>query len=217
MSERLLLVGILMAAVSGPVGLLFRQKSNIGQWFTTLLAAVGSAIGLGAVVRFWITADSQPIILPWSIPGGEFNVAVDGLSAVFLVPVLLVSLVGNVYGLSYWKQSDHTENGRKLRLFYGFLTASMALLVIARNGILFLFGWEIMAVSAFFLVTTEDHKREVRETGWIYLVATHTATLALIAMFALLRASGGTFTLVPLDHENLTSGTASAIFVLALL
>jgi hydrogenase-4 component B len=206
-----------MAAVSGPVGLLFRQKSNIGQWFTTLLAAVGSAIGLGAVVRFWITADSQPIILPWSIPGGEFNVAVDGLSAVFLVPVLLVSLVGNVYGLSYWKQSDHTENGRKLRLFYGFLTASMALLVIARNGILFLFGWEIMAVSAFFLVTTEDHKREVRETGWIYLVATHTATLALIAMFALLRASGGTFTLVPLDHENLTSGTASAIFVLALL
>ena len=69
------------------------------------------------------------------------------------------------------------ENGRKLRLFYGLLTAGMALLVIARNAMLFLFGWEVMALSAFFLVTTEDDKDEVREAGWIYLVATHVATL----------------------------------------
>ena len=64
----------------------------------------------------------------------------------------------------------------------------MALLVIARNSILFLFGWEIMALSAFFLVTTEDDEKEVREAGWIYLVATHTATLCLFALFALLHA-----------------------------
>ena len=95
-------------------------------------------------------------MLPWSIPGAEFNVAVDGLSAIFLLPIFLISLLGNVYGLGYWKQTEHPQNGRKLRLFYGTLTAGMALLVIARNSILFLFGWEIMALSAFFLVTTED-------------------------------------------------------------
>ena len=33
----------------------------------------------------------------------------------------LISLLGNVYGLSYWKQADHPGNGRKLRLFYGLL------------------------------------------------------------------------------------------------
>ncbi len=32
-------------------------------------------------------------------------------------------------------------------------------------------------LSAFFLVTTEDHKTEAREAGWVYLVATHAATL----------------------------------------
>ena len=41
------------------------------------------------------------------MPGGEFTVAVDGLSAVFLLPVFLISLLGNVYGLGYWKQTDH--------------------------------------------------------------------------------------------------------------
>src|SRR5262249_9358993 len=140
-----------------------------------------------------------------------------GLSAIFLVPVFLISLLGNVYGLDYWKQTAHPENGRKLRLFYGLLTAGMALLVIARNSILFLFGWEIMALSAFFLVTTEDNDTEVRAAGWVYLVATHVATLCLFALFALLRMAGGSFALTPLAEGSVTPALATAIFVLALV
>ena len=88
----------------------------------------------------------------------------------------------------------------------------MALLVIARNSILFLFGWEIMALSAFFLVTTEDDRRR-SASGWIYLVATHVATLCLFALFALLRAASGSFAFVPLDAGILSPGMATAIFV----
>ena len=109
-----------------------------GQWVTTLLAVLGAGLGLAGVGSFWATGDSQPIVLPWSLPGAEFSVAVDGLSAIFLAPIFLISLLGNVYGLGYWKQTEHPRNGRKLRLFYGTMTAGMALLVIARNSILFL-------------------------------------------------------------------------------
>ena len=174
-------------------------------------------IGLAGVAAFWITGDSSPIVRAWAIPGGEFSVAMDGLSAVFLLPIFLVSLLGNIYGLGYWKQTEHPQNGRKLRLFYGTLTGSMAMLVVARNSILFLFGWEIMALSAFFLVTTESHKEEVRTAGWVFLVAAHVATLCLIALFALLRLAGGSFSLVPLAQESLTPAMATAVFVLALV
>ena len=71
---------------------------------------------------------SRSIHLPWAVPGGEFYVGIDAISAVFLLPIFLVSLLGNIYGLGYWKQAEHAENGRKLRLFYGTLTAGMALL-----------------------------------------------------------------------------------------
>src|SRR6185369_3949800 len=91
------------------------------------------------------------------------------------------------------------------------------LLVVARSSVLFLFGWEAMALSAFFLVTTEDDKQEVRETGWVYLVATHIATLCLFGMFALLRAASGSFELVPLKPESLSPTMATAIFALALV
>src|SRR6516225_7460335 len=115
-------------------------------------------------------------------------------------------MLGSIYGLGYWPQRTHPDNGRKLRLFYGLLTAGMALVVVARNGVLFLAAWEVMALSAFFLVTTEDDERPAREAGWIYLLATHTATLALFALFALLRAASGSFALVPLAEGAATPG-----------
>ena len=43
-----------------------------------------------------------------------------------------------------------------------------------------------MALAAFLLVTTEDDEKEVREVGYIYLVATRIGTLCLFAMFAAL-------------------------------
>jgi hydrogenase-4 component B len=216
-SETLVLLGIVMAAASGLPGLLAGRRSMAGQWTTTLLAALGAALGLSGVGWFWATGASRPITLPWPIPGAEFRVAVDGLSAVFLVPVFLISLLGSVYGLGYWRQPEHPGNGRKLRLFYGTLTGGMGLLVVARNAILFLFGWEVMALSAFFLVSTEDEDREVRETGWIYLVATHVATLCLFALFALLRSAAGSYAFVPLEPGSLSSGLATVIFALSLI
>jgi hydrogenase-4 component B len=217
MSERLVLLGAIVSALSGLPDLLLGRNSKSGQPVTTLVAALGALLGLGGVCRFWMTQEGQPLVLPWSIPGAEFRVAVDGLSAIFLVPIFLISLLGSVYGMSYWVQSEHSRNGRKLRLFYGTLTAGMALLVVARNSILFLLGWEVMAYSAFFLVTTEDEVEEVRATGWIYLVATHVATLCLFALFALLRVAKGSFLLAPLEPGSLTPGMAAIVFALALV
>jgi hydrogenase-4 component B len=213
----LVLAGTAFAAVSGLPGLVMSRNSTAGQRVTTTLAVIGSALGLIGIGVFWAAGESRPIVLPWSIPGGEFHVAVDGLSALFLLPVFLISMLGSFYGHDYWKQTEHPQNGRKLRLFYGLLTASMALVVVARNAILFLVCWEIMALAAFFLVVTEDEQFQVRETGWIYLVATHLATLCLFALFALLGSVSGSFTLAPLAENAAGPGVMTAIFVLALV
>jgi hydrogenase-4 component B len=220
MDVSLILGGIVVTAASGVAGLFLRRDSNPGQWVTTYLAVLGAGLGLAGIGVFWVSGPSPNVVLPWSIIRGEplaFHVAVDGLSAVFLLPIFLISLLGSVYGLGYWKQTEHPTNGRKLRLFYGLLTAGMALVVIARNGILFLAAWEVMALAGFFLVSTEDEKEEVRSAGWVYLVATHSATLCLFALFALLRTVSHSFTLAPLNEADLTPGITTAIFVLALL
>jgi hydrogenase-4 component B len=216
MSTLLILAGLVLAAASGLPGLLLSKHANRGQWTSVALSLAAGCLGLAGCAAFFLWDAGQPISLPWAVGLGTFDVAVDGLSALFLLPVFLISMLGSVYGLGYWQQSEHPANGRKLRLFYGLLTAGMALLVIARNSVLFLVGWEIMALSAFFLITTEDDREDVRETGWIYLMATHVATLCLFALFALLHGASGSFAIAPLSAA-ISPGVSTAIFVLALL
>ena len=215
MSLSLVLAAIVLLAVSGVPGLFLRRTSAAGQWLATVLTCAGGLLGLAGALA--AAAETPALERAWPVPGGAFAVAVDGLSVVFLLPVFLIALLGSVYGLEYWPQADHPGNGRKLRLFYGLLAAGMALLVIARNAVLFLAAWEAMALAAFFLVTTEDDQAPARAAGWVYLVATHTATLCLFALFGLLRQATGSFALMPLAEGTLAPGTATAIFILALL
>ncbi len=217
MSEWLVLLGIAIVGVSGVPGLFLSRKSLTGQRLASLLLTAGTGLGIAGVSKFLWARESQEILLPWPIPGGEFAIALDAISLVFLLPIYLISVLGSIFGLSYWKQTDHQENACKLQLFYGLLAASMALLVVCRNGVLFLAAWEVMALSAFFLITTEDHQERTRETGWIYLVATHIGTLCLFALFALLQSASGSFTLATLAVGTLRPGTATAVFVLAIV
>jgi hydrogenase-4 component B len=226
MTEQIILVALVICAVSGVPGLFLSRWNNSGQRLTTTLAVFGAGMGLVGLGMFWTAAAYGPenaLRLVWpgpSLEGVGISIGVDGLSALFLLPIFLISLLGSVYGLGYWKQSEHAQNGRKLRLFYGLLTAGMGLVVLARDSIGFLVGWEIMALSAYFLVTTEDHIPDVREAGWIYLVATHVATLCLFALFGIMRAVGGTFDFVPIaqqpSSDQLSSNWLWSIFILAL-
>jgi hydrogenase-4 component B len=218
MSELLVIGSVTLAAASGFPALLLHRGSRAGQAISIFLSVLSGAMGFAGIAAFWLFAASRPIELPWNIiPRAAFSVGVDGLSAMFLLPICLVSTLGSIYGWSYWNQKEHPGNGRKLRLFYGLTTAGMGLLVVARSSVLFLMGWEIMALSAFFLVATEDEREDVRATSWIYLIATHVGTLCLFALFALLRAASDSFTLSPVDPNALSPGATRAIFILALV
>jgi hydrogenase-4 component B len=200
--------------LSGLPGLFFSRRSAVGERLAALLILTGAVLGTIATAAALAGPGSAAIELPWSVPGGAFSVEVDALSACFLFPIYLVTALGSVYGLGYWPQRRYPANGRKLRLFFGLMAGSLTLVVTARNGLLFLVVWEIMALSGFFLVTTEDEKEEARRAGFIYLMATHAGTLALFGVFALLARETGTFAF-PLS-ATLPSAGASAIFLLGL-
>jgi hydrogenase-4 component B len=136
MSATLVVLALLACLSSGVVGLFFSRRTGTGQHVTTVIMALGCLLGLTGVGAHWSSPVSSEIVFPWPIPGGLFHIGIDGLSALFLVPIFVISLCGSIYGLGYWNQIEHPSNGRKLRLFYGFLPAGMGLLVIARNSLL---------------------------------------------------------------------------------
>lgn len=200
-------------AASGLPSLFMTRTSNAGQRWSLGFTVAASAMGFtGALLVFGQDATPE-IRWPWSLPGGSFHVAMDGLSACFLLPVFLLSGLGAVYGLTYWAQSEHPSNGGLLRFSYGVMAAAMALLLIARNALLFLMAWEIMALAGFFLIATEHERREVQEAGWVYLAAAHLSSLLLFGFFVASFALTGTFEMQPFAARP---EHASLLFILGL-
>ncbi|MFH0907788.1 MAG: proton-conducting transporter membrane subunit [bacterium] len=209
------MAAILVLGLSGLPGCLLSSLSAAGQRMATLLMAIGSVLGLGGVAAALDAATPPSLCVPWFLPWGQFAVTIDALSALFLGLVFVVPALGSIYGLGYWKQSEHPENGHRLGVFYGLLAGSMALVAIARDGVLFLIAWEVMAIAAYFAATVDEDNPAVRRAGWVYLIATHVGTLCLIAMFALWRHATGGFALEP--SQAMPAEVAGTIFALGVI
>jgi hydrogenase-4 component B len=217
LGQWLVVLAVFLTAASGVPALFVRRASGPGaERLATAMVVLGCASGIAGALLSLAGHDTASIDLPWAVPGGRFALRVDAIAAMFLLQIFVVAGLGAIYGAGYWRDVDHPDDARKLRLFYGVLTASLATLVVARSAILFLFGWELMAVAAFFCVTTEDRDPAVRSAGFVYLVATRVSSLCLFALVSVLYGATGTVDFA-LDGARVSSGAANALFLLALV
>ncbi len=195
MNAALSLVAAFLAGISGIlsslVGTQRRPQLSTSVGVVTMLA--GAVCGIIASVRAVLGIGSVAWSSAWAVPGGALDIRIDPIAGIFLTQVFLIGALGTIYGIGYWPSGKHPDCTVQLRTFYGLMVAGMALLVVANNSILFLVGWEVMALAAFLALSADDRSAATRECGFVYLVATRFGTLALIAMFALLRTATGSF------------------------
>lgn len=208
----LILIAAFLLVLSGLLALLTSRSAKLSGMFGAGGAVVGCLVGLVQPFRVLLGGGTEAWVRVWSVPFGSLSIEIDLLSAFFLLPILGLSALSAIYGQEYlavWR-------GRKALggswLFFNTLVASMILVVIARNAVLFLVAWELMSVTSFFLVTFEHDKEDVRRAGWTYLVATHIGTAFLFALFILLGRSAGS-----LDFSTFGSAPSAAAGVLFLL
>jgi len=210
------IVGALLIGASGIPGLLLPRGTDWGQKCATLAVVLGSLLGLTGALATLLAERTVIYTLASTLPFGHLEAGIDPLSAFFLLPVFIVTSCCAVYSMGYWPAGKHPRTAPRLTFFFGILAASLALIPLARNGVLFLICWELMALSAFFALATEDFDQEVRDASLIYLVATHAGTLALFACFSLLGTSGS-FTFPAAASLDGPGPLGAAIFGTALI
>jgi len=119
-----------------------------------ILAALAALAGAAQVLA---GGEEASFYLPLSLPGAAISLRLDGLAAFFLLPLFAIGLCGAVYGREYMRSGAKSRWPGLHWTCYNLLLLSMALVLTAANGILFLFAWECMSLSSFALVISE-HK-----------------------------------------------------------
>ncbi len=159
------------------------------------LGAAGTVLG-GGPDGDWLAA--------FPICGEAAHFRLDPLGAVFLALLGVIGGCAAVYAREYWSDRAHPRSARAGRLWMSVLLSSTGLVLLSANGLHFLLGWEVFALSGYFLITLDRSRRDVRAAGWLYLAASHAGTLCLFAFFALLAARTGSWELGPVrDHPGL--------------
>src|SRR5512135_3271542 len=179
----LLLIAMGVFVVGGLLALMVSRMPLFSTILGAGAAVVGGLIGLVPTLGALVHGTADSIHRAWDVPFGSFTAELDPLSALFLVPILGLSALAATYGSQYL----FAYRGRKSLgppwFFSNILTASMVMVVVARNGVLFLVAWEVMALASYFLVIFEDEDATVREAGRTYLIATHLGTAFLLVLF----------------------------------
>jgi len=204
--------------IAGGVTARAAREPRLRTWLGASGAILGCALGIVAAAPVLLGGAQPALRLPWSLPLASFSLAIDPLSAWFLLPTFGISALAAVYGAGYEQRAHGRSSGSGSSwLWFNLFVASMAMVVVARNGVLFLMAWEMMTIASYFLVTLHGERAEARRAGRIYLIAAHAGTAFLLVLFLLLGTRG------TLDFDSFgpagarTAASAGAIFLLAVV
>ncbi|MHB1037439.1 MAG: proton-conducting transporter transmembrane domain-containing protein [Pirellulales bacterium] len=209
-----LLIPVAVLLASGLLSLVAGKRSRAASAVGAAGAVAGCGLALVQAAEVLLGGQVLSLRAAWDVPLGSFSLVLDPLAAVFAGAIALVSGLAAVYGNLYLRHYEDRKNLGVSWFFFNLLAASMLLVVMARNGVLFLVCWEVMSLASFFLVLFEAERDGVCRAAWTYLVATHLGTASLLALFAFLGRDAGS---LDFDLFHATPDVANVAFLLALV
>ncbi|MBL0122799.1 MAG: hydrogenase 4 subunit B [Betaproteobacteria bacterium] len=188
----------------------FRIVARVLFPLSSLCSVVLTAIGLTAVVQ-----NPQIAVLPIGLPDLPFHLRLDPLAAFFIMLLGAASAGISIFAAGYFRRAEGAPPGLLCLQYHVFL-ASMVLVLMADDAYVFMVMWETMALSSFFLVTTNHRIPEIRRAGFLYILVAHIGAIAILLCFGVLQANTGDYTFANMRAQSLSPFWASAAFLLCL-
>src|ERR1035437_653930 len=114
-----------------------------------------------------------------------FSLAIDRLSAFFLLLVCAVAVPVTIFAVPYFDLHYSEQRRNWTWAFFSLFLLSMIVVVTAVTGFAFLAGWELMTLVSAALILIEGDSGERRHNVFIYLLMMHAGAAAVATCFFL--------------------------------
>ena len=156
----------------------------------------------------------------WMLQGwGRFTLRLDALSSIFLFAAGIVYLSSSIFVRTFSARLKNHETARRFGVMYFTLLASIVLILVASDALLFLISWECMSILCFLLINYERKDRADRSAGYLMLAMSEAGFLMVVVAFLILGKSVGSlsFPALAAAASTLSHGALWAVFVLGFL
>src|SRR5512140_3003610 len=197
-----------LAGLLRPTSLLF-----VGRTLFPLGAICGLALAVVAAMS--LAAPSEQAVLRIGLPDLPMHVRRDALTSFFLLLLGAGSAGISIFAAGYFRRGHGTSAGLMCLQYHLFL-GSMGLVLLADDAYAFMVAWETMALSSYFLVTTQHGIPEIRRAGFLYLLIAHVGAIAILLSFGVMQGGSWQFTFDAMRSAQLSPTWAAVAFLLAL-
>jgi formate hydrogenlyase subunit 3/multisubunit Na+/H+ antiporter MnhD subunit len=182
-----------------------------------VLIPLGALVGFGlaTVALLGVAAPAQHLVLPIGLPDLPMHLRGDSLSSVFLFLLGAASTGISLFSAGYFRAGEGAAPGL-LCLQYHLFLASMGFVLLADDAYGFMVSWEMMALSSYFLVTTQHRIPEIRSAGFLYLLIAHLGAISILLSFGVMQGGSWKFTFDAMREATLSPTWAAIAFSLAL-
>jgi formate hydrogenlyase subunit 3/multisubunit Na+/H+ antiporter MnhD subunit len=206
-----------IVALWGLIGLcgLLRPMSLrfVGRTLFPLGAVCGVALAVVAATS--LTMPAEHAVMRIGLPDLPMHLRRDALTSLFLFLLGAASAGISVFAAGYFRRGEGTSPGLMCLQYHLFL-ASMGFVLLADDAYAFMVAWETMALSSYFLVTTQHGIPEIRRAGFLYLLIAHVGAIAILLSFGVMQGGSWQFTFDAMRAAHLAPPWAAAAFLLAL-
>jgi hydrogenase-4 component B len=185
----------------------------VGRTLFPLGAVCGAALALVAAASLAMPAEQLTLVV--GLPDLPMHLRRDALTSLFLLLLGASSAGVSVFAAGYFRRGHGTSAGL-LCLQYHLFLASMGFVLLADDAYAFMLAWETMALSSYFLVTTEHRLPEIRSAGFLYLLIAHIGAIGILLSFGVLQGGSWQFTFDAMRSAHLAPQWAATAFLLAL-
>jgi hydrogenase-4 component B len=221
--EFLLKTALCAYAIGIPGSLLCLRRERLANLVAFGSASLASLFGILAAIFALAGGPARgPVafeLWPSLVPYVSLGVRLDALSAFFLLLISVLGLALSIYSLGYARGFYGRKSVGLLGAFYNALLLATTLVFTADNAFFFLIAWEIMALTAYCLVSFEHEQDEARRAGVLYFVMSHIGTGFIILGFLVLFQASGAYGFdgFHLLGKTMSSGPRNAAFIFFLL
>lgn len=214
-SISLLITTLLIYVVGAFISLFVSKNEQLSINISGVTSVLGGVLGIVACAPVLISNETVIDLFRTPFEFAQFSIRIDGLAAFMVCVISLLVVVTAVYSFSYVQEYKGKGAGC-MGFFMNLFIGSMIALVTTDNAFYFLVFFEMMSLSSYFLVLTEQDENATN-AGLLYFFIAHAGSVLIMIAFFIFYCYAESFEFEAFRHTTLSTPLAFTVFILAFL